>query len=119
MNLCVHGISDVDECFEGVHNCYSEDKRKCNNTIGDFECVCIDGYQENSSGICVGEYKLSINDMQILSYQPQILMSVSKRLTCVSKTVPTHLVAMCVAVTLDMIKTDSTAKVCLYGCKIL
>ena len=54
MNLCVH-ISDIDECSEGVHNCSIEHNRKCNNTIGEFECVCDDGYEENSSGMCIGE----------------------------------------------------------------
>ncbi len=57
MNLCVHDISDIDECFEEIHNCFSEPNRKCNNTIGEFECICDDGYKENSSGICIGEYK--------------------------------------------------------------
>ena len=40
---------------------------------------------------------------------PQILMNVSKKKTCASKTVPTQLVAMCVAVVRDMKKTASTA----------
>ena len=54
MNLCVH-ISDIDECSEGAHNCSIEHNRKCNNKIGEFECVCDDGYEENSSGMCIGE----------------------------------------------------------------
>ena len=60
MNLCAHGTSDVDECFEGIHNCSSRDKRKCNNTRGGFKCVCDDGYEENGNGTCVGKGNVSI-----------------------------------------------------------
>ena len=52
-------ILDIDECSEGVDNCSSVDNRKCNNTNGGFECVCEYGYEENSSGTCVGKEKYS------------------------------------------------------------
>ena len=45
----------------------------------------------------------------ILSHQPQILMNVLKKQTCVNKTVPTHLVAITVAVVMDIMKADLTA----------
>lgn len=32
---------DVDECAEGTSGC----SQQCNNTIGSFECSCVDGYQ--------------------------------------------------------------------------
>ena len=46
---------DIDECFEEVHTCLSDDNRKCNNTYGGFECICDNGYEEDSNGTCIGE----------------------------------------------------------------
>ena len=75
-----YGISDIDECFEEDHNCLSEDYRKCNNTVGGFECVCDNGYEENSNGTCVGKYGHSgltqSYVLEIMPSQPQILMNV-------------------------------------------
>ena len=48
-------VSDIDECFEEPGSCLSEDNRKCKNTNGSFECICADGYEEDSSGACVGK----------------------------------------------------------------
>ena len=48
-NIC----TDVDECAEGTSGCSQE----CNNTIGSFECSCIDGYQLAFNGkACNGIY---------------------------------------------------------------
>ena len=44
-----------------------------------------------------------------MSLQSQILMNVSKKQTCVNKSVLTHLVAMSAAVILDIMKAGSTA----------
>ena len=46
---------DVDECATNLHNCSNEENRKCNNTYGGFNCVCADGYEEDSSQRCVGK----------------------------------------------------------------
>ena len=55
--ICLYNdtISDIDECFEETHNCSSVDNRKCNNTIGGYECICDNGYEENINGTCVGK----------------------------------------------------------------
>ena len=31
---------DIDECFEDLDNC----TQGCENTIGDYQCTCVDGY---------------------------------------------------------------------------
>ena len=45
---------DINECYEETHNCLLEENRKCSNTIGQFDCVCSDGYMENDAGVCTG-----------------------------------------------------------------
>ncbi|KAI6656725.1 Mucin-like protein [Oopsacas minuta] len=45
---------DYNECVGDrgfVHNCGNVEY--CNNLIGSFECVCIDGYERNTDGVCV------------------------------------------------------------------
>jgi hypothetical protein len=45
--------ADIDECAEGTSGC----SQQCNNTIGSFECSCIDGYRLAFDGkICNGMY---------------------------------------------------------------
>ena len=35
--------------------CFESENRICNNTIGSYECDCMEGYQENeTSKICEG-----------------------------------------------------------------
>ena len=44
--------ADIDECNM---TCFESENRTCNNTIGSYECSCMDGYQENElSQICEG-----------------------------------------------------------------
>ena len=52
MERCVLNINplcvDVDECTEGVHNCSTykgQENAICTNTIGGFQCSCIQGWQ--------------------------------------------------------------------------
>ena len=43
--------ADIDECAEGTSGC----SQQCNNTIGSFECSCVDGYRLALDGkICNG-----------------------------------------------------------------
>ena len=45
--------ADIDECAEGTSGC----SQQCNNTIGSFECSCVDGYRLAFDGkICNGMY---------------------------------------------------------------
>ena len=62
MSLC-HDISDVDECFEELDNCSTQDNRICKNTIGEFDCICDDGYEENGNGMCIGERKYLVSNI--------------------------------------------------------
>ena len=46
-----HENADIDECAEGTSGC----SQQCNNTIGSFECSCVDGYRLALDGkICNG-----------------------------------------------------------------
>ena len=44
-------ISDIDECFAGLHRCwkYGPDY-ECYNTAGDYLC-CVDGVTDNGDGV--------------------------------------------------------------------
>ena len=35
-------FADVNECHNGEHNC--DANAHCNNTIGSFNCTCLQGY---------------------------------------------------------------------------
>ncbi|PVD35905.1 hypothetical protein C0Q70_02874 [Pomacea canaliculata] len=43
--------TDIDECTTNTYNC-SDPHETCNNTVGGYDCICVDGYQKDSSGIC-------------------------------------------------------------------
>ena len=54
LNTCVFLIqipifpfSDVDECDLGSYVC--DVNAYCENTIGSYDCVCVDGYVENGT----------------------------------------------------------------------
>lgn len=110
--------TDINECEVGRHNCLSENNRTCNNTNGGFECICSDGYEEDSNGRCMGEYSPSklclchINQlvMQNMLYI-QILMSAHGEQICVNKTVSTILVVIVAAVMLAMNRVASSVQV--------
>ena len=36
-------MKDIDECLESLDNC-DMDLANCTNTIGSFNCTCIDGF---------------------------------------------------------------------------
>lgn len=48
------GISDIDECAEGIDNCSKLKDRACKNINGSYECVCRAGYKGNEE--CLGKY---------------------------------------------------------------
>ena len=39
--LLAYFFPDIDECMIGNGNCH----HRCNNTIGDYNCTCEDGYR--------------------------------------------------------------------------
>ncbi|XP_004522857.1 cartilage oligomeric matrix protein isoform X1 [Ceratitis capitata] len=43
--------NDVDECAKGSANCHAHSV--CVNTIGSYECRCVDGYFANGTNICL------------------------------------------------------------------
>ncbi|KAL5009836.1 hypothetical protein ScPMuIL_012141 [Solemya velum] len=45
-------FSDDNECSNGEADC--GDNAKCINTLGDYECVCCDGYEDDGNGNCAG-----------------------------------------------------------------
>ena len=47
-----HYVLDIDECDSGISNC----GQICNNTVGNFECSCDQGYElDNDSVTCLGK----------------------------------------------------------------
>ncbi|KAK6591135.1 fibrillin 2 syndatyly ems [Cryptosporidium xiaoi] len=48
------GCRDIDECKLGTHTC-SQNNQRCINTIGGYECECLNGYRkhENRANECV------------------------------------------------------------------
>ena len=52
--MIVFTSADVDECTLGAHGC----SQTCTNTVGGYNCSCIDGFSLNDDGeICKGEEK--------------------------------------------------------------
>ena len=45
-------FADVDECQEQKHYCH--DMAHCNNTVGSFNCTCLQGFTGDGF-ICVGK----------------------------------------------------------------
>ena len=41
-------LPDVDECKGSDHGC----EQKCENSVGSFECVCLDGSNQPQDGSC-------------------------------------------------------------------
>ena len=51
--------SDIDECLAGTHSC--SDNFQCINVMGDYVCVCKDGYVVSNSGTeCEGVFDQSV-----------------------------------------------------------
>ena len=48
--LCLFSLTDIDEC-ERDHNC--DVNSHCKNTVGSFDCRCIDGFTGNGTN-CYG-----------------------------------------------------------------
>ena len=62
--------SDVDECAEGTSGCSQE----CTNTVGSFDCSCVDGYELARNGkACNGMYvAASVYTKHMCVHAPQI-----------------------------------------------
>ena len=44
--------TDIDECSEGISGC----SQVCSNTIGNYRCICQNGYQLDSDNhTCLGK----------------------------------------------------------------
>ena len=52
--------TDVDECTQGTATC-DITVSTCSNTVGSYECVCIDGYIHDA-GVCVDIDKCATSD---------------------------------------------------------
>ena len=55
-------FTDVDECKDGSHKC--PDGRRCQNTYGNFICLCRDGFKfqyVDRKLVCVGKYMLQFH----------------------------------------------------------
>ena len=46
--------TDVDECATWIDDCH--DYATCNNTMGNFECTCDEGFNGDGKN-CTGEYE--------------------------------------------------------------
>ena len=47
---------DIDECNKNIHTCTKLEFEVCKNTVGSFECDCLDGYSRNEESLqCEGE----------------------------------------------------------------
>jgi hypothetical protein len=46
-------LTDVNECFEGQHNCDQQANTVCSNTLGSYTCDCQAGYGL-SGRVCTG-----------------------------------------------------------------
>ena len=54
MLLCTM-LADIDECARDIHNCDS--LANCNNTMGSYDCTCIDGYDgDGFVGMCMSKF---------------------------------------------------------------
>ena len=43
---------DIDECALGTYIC--DPNAYCDNTIGSYDCICVDGYLKNGT-VCLSE----------------------------------------------------------------
>ena len=54
---------DIDECALGTYIC--DINAYCENTIGSYDCVCVDGYVKNgtfcmSKYICLNKFRVGL-----------------------------------------------------------
>ena len=45
--MCMHSISDIDECLRGIHDCHTA--AICADSVGGFLCLCKPGYEGNGT----------------------------------------------------------------------
>ena len=64
------GCSDINECQTGGHNCDSDYRENCINTVGSFICVCASGYTGDPAGTCtdLDECRMGTHDCLPLTY---------------------------------------------------
>jgi hypothetical protein len=75
---------DIDECNDNSypHNCSESEHEMCNNTLGSFTCICMQGFKSNEEIKCEGETDkkkisgLKFNSLCCLNRLAQILMNV-------------------------------------------
>lgn len=58
---------DIDECKTGDHDCEPGLFERCNNIERSYECVCQDGYH-NQSGVCQGRLKSDDTKQVVLAF---------------------------------------------------
>ena len=104
--------SDINECTENTDNC----SQLCNNTIGNYQCYCEDGYiLDSDEHTCNGIYTYFLytsgyfsRSYVFLFFLSKILMNVLRIpiLVMVMPVVLTPLDPTTALVTLDMKETD-------------
>ena len=52
-SFSIYSISDIDECALETYSC--DVNADCENTIGSYDCICVDGYVKNGT-FCMSEY---------------------------------------------------------------
>ncbi|XP_068198403.1 thrombomodulin-like [Antennarius striatus] len=96
------GCEDVDECAE--ENPCTGDGEECENTVGDFECRCGDGFEEED-GVCVDvsvcqrcEHMLcdKVNGVYECMCRKGFRVSPADRTRCVMTCTEAHCPASCV-----------------------
>lgn len=53
-SFCTILLPDIDECSRSDLNTNCSSLETCNNSMGSFQCVCVQGY-EKRNGECKGE----------------------------------------------------------------
>ena len=82
MLIEISSLLDIDECLTANHGC----TQTCDNTVGSYECCCLDGYELDSDNYtCIGKITISVyayDDVYCVHLKLQLY---SKLLYCVFK----------------------------------
>ena len=76
LNTCTFSLSDIDECST-TNNCSVNSV--CTNTIGSYQCSCVNGYLDEGLGyVCTGMLSFGIQvDILILNHDMSLNVCMS------------------------------------------